>query len=111
AAVMQQTASHAKDFVVGVDGDCHIPILIALLCRTEEVLVPILDPFHRPAEFQGYRRNHRLLWIEDRLWAEAAADLGRDHADRFDSRSRRSASMRRPICGVCVLDHTVSTSE
>ena len=69
---------------LGIDRDRHVPVLIALLRRAQKMLAPVLDPFHRPAELERRRRDHRFFRIEDRLRAEAAADIGRDHADRLD---------------------------
>ena len=48
------------------------------------MLAPILLPRYRPAQFHGSGRNDRFLGVERRLGAEAAADMGRDHADRFE---------------------------
>ena len=81
---MQHPAAQPENFAGGVDRDRHVPILIALLGRAEEMLAAVLDPFHRPAKLERRRRNHRLLRIEDRLRAKTAADVRRDHADRFD---------------------------
>jgi hypothetical protein len=47
------------------------------------MLAAVLGPFHRPLKPQGGLGHHRILGIEDRLWAKAAADIGCDHADRF----------------------------
>ena len=47
------------------------------------MLAAVLLPFHRTAELHRRGRNHRLLRIERRLGAEAAADQRRDHPDRF----------------------------
>ena len=85
---------------VAVDRDRDLPVLVALLGRGEEMLAPVLDPLYRPAELQRGRRYHRLLRIEDRLGPEAAADIGRDHADRFQIAAeqigeRAAAEMRR----------------
>jgi len=60
------------------------PVLVALLSRGQEVLPAIFRPFDRTAEHQRHGRDHRLFRIERRLHAEAAADVRRDHADRFD---------------------------
>ncbi len=81
---MQHPAAKPKDFAGGVHRDRHVPILIALLGRAEEMLAAVLDPLHRPAKLERHRRNHRLLRIEDRLRPKTAADVRRDHADRFD---------------------------
>ncbi len=81
---MQQSAGEAEDVSLGIDGDGHLPMLIALLRRREEMLAPILLPRHRAAELHRGGRNDRFLGVERRLGAEAAADMGRDDADRFE---------------------------
>ena len=48
------------------------------------MLAPVLLPFHRAPKLHGGGRDHRLLGVERRLGAEAAADERRDHADRFE---------------------------
>src|ERR1700675_698040 len=73
------------------------------------MLAPVLDPFHWPAELHCSGRNDRLFRIEGRLGAEAAADEGRDHADRFkialeQVRKRAAAKMRR-LCRGPNLKH------
>ena len=83
-----------------VDRDRDLPVLVALLGRRQEMLAAVLVPFHRAAELHRRRRDHRLLGIERRLGAEAAADVGRDHADRFEIAleqvgERAAAEMRR----------------
>ena len=80
---MQHGAAKAEDFSLAVDRDGDLPVLIALLGRGEEVLAAVLLPFHRTAELHRRGRYHRLLRIERRLGAEAAADERRDHPDRF----------------------------
>ena len=56
------------------------PILIAFLDRGDEMLAPVLDPFQRSLQ-QLRRRGHRdILGIDAELGAEAAADIGRRHA-------------------------------
>ena len=77
-----------------------LPVLIALLRRRQKMLAPVLDPFHRPAELERRRRYHRFFRIKDRLRPEAAADIGRDHADRLQIAAkqigqRAAADMRR----------------
>ena len=88
AGVVQHGAAQAEDFAVAVDRDRDLPVLVALLRRRQEMLAAVLLPFHRPAELDGGGRDHRLLRIERRLGAEAAADERRDHADRFRGRAR-----------------------
>ena len=81
AGVVQHFASDAEDSSVGIYGNLDIPILIALLGGAHEMLAAVLDPFHGAAKHHRGGRDHRLLGIEDRLGAEAAADIRRDVAD------------------------------
>ena len=78
---MNERAAHAADARIGVDRDLDVPELVALLRGRDEVLAAILDPFHRAAEQQRRERGDDLLLIEHEFRAEAAADVGRDHAD------------------------------
>ena len=119
AGIVQHAAAHAENFCVRVDRDGDAPILIALLGGAQKMLAPVLDPFHRPAQLQRRRRDHGFLRIEDRLRPKAAADIGRDHADRFqfaaeqvgehaaaDMRRLRARPHRQQIgCGVVAGEH------
>ena len=80
---MQHAAAHAENLCLRIDRDSDVPILVALLGRAQKMLATVLDPLYRPAKFQRRRRDHGLLGIEDRLRPKSAADVGRDHADRF----------------------------
>ena len=46
----------------------------------DEILAPVLDPFHRPAKPLRRDRDAGIFRIERALGAEAAADIGRDDA-------------------------------
>ncbi len=81
---MQHGAAQSKNFSAAVDGDRDLPVLIALLRRREKVLAPVLLPGDGAEKLDRRGRDDRLLGVERRLGAEAAADLGRDHADRFE---------------------------
>ena len=78
---MHQTAAHAEDFRLAVHRDLDVPDLVALLNRREEMLHAVLDPFHRPLEDAGRGSDRDLFRIDEELGAEAAADVGRRHAD------------------------------
>ncbi len=81
AVVVDHFPAQSSDFPVGIDGDGDLPILVALLGRGQEMLAPVLDPFHRTAEPQRGDRDDDLLGIERRLGTEAAADERCDDAD------------------------------
>ena len=59
----------------------QLPVLVTLLDRGEKVLAAVLHPFHRAAEPEPGGRDRDLFGIHDELGAEAAADVGRDHAN------------------------------
>ena len=40
----------AEDARIGIDRELEVPELVALLVGAEEILAPVLDPFHRPPE-------------------------------------------------------------
>ena len=81
---MQQSAGEAEDFSLRIDGDGDLPMLVAFLRRREEMFAPVLLPRDRAAELHRGGRNDRFFRVERRLGAEAAADMGRDDADRFE---------------------------
>ena len=100
AGVMQHAAAHAENLCLRIDRDGDVPILVALLGGAQKMLAAVLDPFHRPAKLQRRRRDHGFLGIEDRLRPKTAADVGRDHADRFQLAAEQvgehaAADMRR----------------
>ena len=82
--------------------------LVAVAGGGEEVLAPRLHPLHRPAEPAGHGRYQYFLGIDVALDAEAAADVGRDDADRSSGISSAAATAVRTLNGTCVDDHTVS---
>ena len=64
-----------------VERQLTVPVLIAFLVGGEEVLTSILDPLHGAAGEQCAGRDAELLRVQDRLGAEAAADIRCDHPD------------------------------
>ena len=84
AGVVQHAAAERQQLAVLIDSDRNLPVLVALLDRAEEMFAAILEPLHRTADLHCRRRDHCLLGIERRLRPEAAADVGRDHADQFE---------------------------
>ena len=91
---MQHGSAQTQDPSVRIHSDRDLPVLVAFLRRREKVLAPVLLPCHRTAQFHCGRGDHRLLGVERRLGAEAAADMGRDHADGIRGRARAD----RPAC-------------
>ena len=56
-------------------------VMVARMRRGLHRLAPLLDPLHRPAQMHRQHTERDVFGIEDRLHAEAAADVGRDDAD------------------------------
>ena len=78
---MHQLATQAKDFAAIVERDLDVPVLVALLMGGDEILAPVLDPFDRPAELEGGRRERAVFGIEGAFRTEATADIGRHDTD------------------------------
>ena len=81
AVIVHQLAADAQNATVRVGGELDVPVLVAFLGGGGEVFEAVLDPFDGTAEVPGGEGHHRLLRVEDQLGAEAAADIGRDHAE------------------------------
>ena len=93
---MDHLPAHAEQAAVVIEGDLEIPILIALLHRGEKMLAPVFDPFDRPSQEQAGRRQRHLFRIHDELGAEAAADVGRHHAQLIFVEPSSSSGRRAP---------------
>ena len=72
--------------------------LIAIRCADQEVLGPRLHPLHGMPEPARDGRNQNVFRIDVTLAAEAAPDIGRDHADGFLAQPQRAGD--RPAHGV-----------
>ena len=84
-------------FASRVDRDLELPVLVALVHRVGEILAPVLGPFDRAVE-QLRRRHHRhVLGIDAELGAEAAADVGRDHAQALVEIHQRGQRLREVV--------------
>ena len=81
ALVVDHAPAHAEQPAFVIEGNLHVPVLVALLDRRKEMLAPVLDPFDRPAEHPAHRGDNDLLRIHQMLAAESAADIRRDDAD------------------------------
>src|SRR6185369_9152645 len=57
----------------------HIVKLVAPMCRADEVFRSMLKPYDRPAQLSCEEWDKNLRGIDKNLWAESAADVGRDH--------------------------------
>ena len=73
-------ARSADDLAVGVERHLGVGDVIAAVRIGEERLRAVGDPFHRPADALRRPQRHDFFGIDENLGAEAAADVGRDHA-------------------------------
>jgi hypothetical protein len=80
AIVVHALAAHAEHPPLPVGGNLQVPGLVALLRRRHEVLTPVFDPFHRPAQCDRRERDGNLFRIERAFRSKAAAHVRRDHA-------------------------------
>ena len=56
-------------------------VMLAAVCVRGQLLAPVLEPAHRMAAPHGEPAQANFLAGQDRLVAEAAAHVGRDHAN------------------------------
>ena len=73
-------ARRREDLAFGVERHLGVGDVIAAMRVGEKRFGAIRDPFHRPADALRRPQRHDLFGIDENLRAEAAADVGRDHA-------------------------------
>jgi hypothetical protein len=71
---------------VGRRGHLDLVHLLARVVGRDEVLVPVLDPLHRPANTARCKRDQVVLGIELAADPEGASDVHLDEPDRFDGK-------------------------
>ena len=69
-----------QDLAVGVEGQLGRRRVIAAVRVGEEGFGALGHPLHGPADLARGPQAHGLLGVDEDLGAEAAADVGRDHA-------------------------------
>ena len=69
-----------ENLAVGIEGHLGVGDMIAPVGVGEERLRAVGHPFHRPPDALGRPQRHDLFGVNENLRAEAAADVGRDHA-------------------------------
>ena len=77
---MHELVAQGEHAALVVEADLHRVRLRALLRGGQHVLHAILEPAHGTAEAHREQRDEHVLRIHDQLGAEAAADVGGDHA-------------------------------
>ena len=79
---MDQRPAQAKQPALRIDGDLHVPMLVAFLIAGKEMFAAVLDPFDRPAQHFRRRGDIEVFGIIHAFRPEPAADIGwRDHPD------------------------------
>ena len=81
AHVGEQLHAHAAQLPLLRRGELDVLDHAAAVDRGDVRLGPLLDPLHRRAELPRDREAERLLRVDVQLRAEAAADVGCDHAE------------------------------
>ena len=81
AAIDEEAVAEGEQASVVIEADLDVVDLVARMAGADEVLVPVLDPFYRTADFARQERDQQVLRIDVPLDAEAAADVERDAAD------------------------------
>jgi hypothetical protein len=66
---------------IAVHAELGLDDLVPRVGGRQQVLPPVTDPLDRPAQATGHDAGRDFLGIERRFGAEAAAHVGRDHAD------------------------------
>ena len=74
--------------------DLDVVNLVARMRRRHHVLAPVLDPLHGPPRRHRGRRDQQVFRIAIGLGPEAAADVGRDHADLVGGQPERGDEAR-----------------
>ncbi len=67
-------------FCIFVEGAFERDVLIAGVKAGDQILAPVLGPGHRTFKFTCQPHQHDVFGAERHFLAEAAADIGRDHA-------------------------------
>ncbi len=80
AAIDDVVVADRQDAALVVEADLDIVQLVARMRRGHEMLAPLLDPAHRPAEAAREERDQEILGVGVALAAEPAADIERDDA-------------------------------
>ena len=81
AHIRKEARVDAGDDAVLAEADLHLVALLAVVAARLEILAPALDPLHRASQAKRREGDQRLFRVRRALGAEAAADVGREHAD------------------------------
>ncbi len=92
ALIVEEFAVDRQDAAFRIDRGAHAIVLLARMVGGDEMLAPVLDPFHRPAEPQRGEADQHVLRIKLAADAEAAADMA--FVEMHASRARGRACAR-----------------
>ncbi len=88
--IVKHVATNAEQPAIRIAGGLHLPDLVAFGGSCGEIFAAVFDPFDRMLQNVRNRRDHEFFGMKHGLGAEAAADIGRDHAQSgFVHRERR----------------------
>ena len=77
---MDEAAANAAHASVRIGRDLDRPVLVTLMHRIGEMLAAILDPLHWAVQHGRGGHHRNVLRIDAQLGTEAAAHIGRRHA-------------------------------
>ena len=75
ALVVEEFVVDGENVALRVDRGADLVVLLARVIGGDQVLAPVLDPFHRPVEPQRGEADQHVLGIKLAANAEAAADM------------------------------------
>ncbi len=81
AGVVDEPVAQGQQAPLVVEAHRDLVLLLALLGGGEHVFEAVLDPAHRAGQPARQEGDEHVLGIYDQLGPEAAAHVGRDHAD------------------------------
>ena len=98
AAIDDVVVAQRQNAAIIVKADLDVVQLVARMGRAHQMLAPVLDPAHRPAEPAGEEGDQQVLGIDVAFAAKAAADIERDAAHaRFRQAQKRGRLAPNPV--------------
>jgi hypothetical protein len=95
--VMEEFVVNGEDVARWVDGGPDEVALFARMIGREQMLAPVLDPFHRPAQAHCCRADQNVFWIKLAANTEAATNV------RFVQLNAREAASEYARKGLAIL--------
>ena len=88
---------HRQEFPVLVERELGLRHVVAAMRVGLEGLDPLRSPLDRAVQLPGRPREHHFLSVEIDLGAEAAADVGRDHAHLVLGKPQHERRHQQPL--------------